>query len=95
MAKNTMFSFMSEDKNIIPSLLKILEREQMDNNSMVEAMNLNLSRNTAGLEMYVTASEGDKKQRNFLLSETESFYKKWKHKVGNIFINYEERNKNN
>jgi hypothetical protein len=71
----------SKDENVIPLLMKILERERQFKKEISEEMNLLLSKSHVGLD--------DKKfnEGNFMQKEIIDFYTKYRGFVGHCFKN--------
>ncbi len=77
-----MLTYMSQDKKIIPAMIKMLEIERENKKELVQEMNLNLTRNTfAIMHPEITMGNGPEKQKEFYLSETKGFYKKYEDSV--------------
>lgn len=72
--KHVIMLYMSQDKNIIPSLIGMLEMERETKKELLRDMNLNLSRNLLGLIHNSGVKKEDVEQREFFIKETKEFY---------------------
>lgn len=79
--KSEIINSLAKDENIIPIIMKILERERQFKKEIHEEMNLLLSKAHVGLD--------DKKFNadNFMQKEIIEFYTKYKDYVGHCFKN--------
>jgi hypothetical protein len=71
---------LSEDKNCIPTLLRILERERSTDKELIQDMNQELSRAQIYIDMLKESPEDSKASFNkgFVLDEIAKFYFKYK-----------------
>lgn len=79
--EEVIFDYISDDKTIIPNMLRLLEIERQNSKELLKDCNMELSRSLTGLIDFSSQSEKDKKMRIFMIDEIKKFYKKWKHKV--------------
>ena len=79
--KSEIINSLAKDENIIPVVMKILERERQFKKEIHEKMNMLLSKAHVGLD--------DKKfnEGNFIQKEIIEFYTKYKGYVGHCFKN--------
>ena len=79
--KSEIINSLAKDENIIPVVMKILERERQFKKEIFEEMNVLLSKAHVGLD--------DKKfnDGNFMQKEIIEFYTKYKDYVGHCFKN--------
>ena len=79
--KSEIINSLAKDENIIPVIMKILERERQFKKEIHEKMNMLLSKAHVGLD--------DKKfnEGNFIQKEIIEFYIKYKGYVGHCFKN--------
>ena len=79
--KSEIINSLAKDENVIPVVMKILERERQFKKQIHEEMNLLLSKAHVGLD--------NKKfnDKNFMQKEIIEFYKKYKGYVGHCFKN--------
>jgi len=82
-----IITVLSSDEKIIPTIMKILERERSDKKDLLLDCNLLLSKAHLGLEKPEFNSEG------FMQKEIRQFYRKYKGKIGHCFMNLEEEEK--
>lgn len=77
--KSEIINSLAKDENVIPIIMKILERERQFKKEIHEEMNLLLSKAHIGLD--------DKKfnEGDFIQKEIIDFYKKYKGYVGHCF----------
>jgi hypothetical protein len=83
--KNIIIPMLSNNENIITSLLLLLESERKTKKELILDMNVELSRAHICLE--------DKKLKGtipFALSEIEKFYIKWKGKITHCFNRFND-----
>lgn len=78
-----IISFIAEDKNVIPNILKILNAERDEKSELILDMNLQLSR-----ALVLLKDENLKYNKkkiivdpNFVISEILEHYKKWKNYI--------------
>lgn len=81
--KQLIIKSLSEDENVIPNILKILNSERKHNNDLIMDMNLELSRAHIYIEMH---KENTKEIKNgfdkaFVINNISEFYNKYKGKV--------------
>lgn len=79
--KSEIINSLAKDENIIPVVMKILERERQFKKEIHEKMNMLLSKAHVGLD--------DKKfnEGNFIQKEIIEFYTKYKGYIGHCFKN--------
>ena len=79
--KSEVINSLAKDENVIPVVMKILERERQFKKEIHEEMNVLLSKSHIGLD--------DKKfnEGNFMQKEIIDFYTKYKGYVGHCFKN--------
>ena len=78
--KSILF-ILSKDKNVIPYLLYILERERETNKELILDSNLELSRALVTLNMNQKPKKAAEEQRVFVIDEIKKHYMKWKDKI--------------
>ena len=85
--KSEIINSLAKDENVIPVVMKILERERQFKKEIHEEMNVLLSKAHVGLD--------DKKfnEGNFMQKEIIEFYTKYKGYVGHCFKNLFENGK--
>lgn len=85
--KSEIINSLAKDENVIPIIMKILEREREFKKEIQTEMNLLLSKAHVGLD--------DKKfnRGNFMQKEIIEFYTKYKGYVGHCFKNLFENDK--
>lgn len=82
MFKQIMVSYLATQKDVIPTIMSILEEERKQNKELVSDMNVNLTRNTFFIQNPTLATAGSvEKQREFFLEETKAFYTQYKDRV--------------
>lgn len=72
---------LSKDKNLIPTLLKILNEERKESEELISEFNLELSRSLVALvETDIKKTTGE-----FIISKIKDHYHKWKDRVNCCF----------
>ncbi len=79
--KSEIINSLANDENVIPVLMKILERERQFKKEIHEEMNLLLSKAHVGLD------DNKFNDGNFMQKEIIEFYTKYKGYVGHCFKN--------
>lgn len=85
--ESQLIEHLSSDKNCIPTLLRILERERSNNKELITDMNLELSRAHIYIDMRAESKSENKESFNkgFVLDEIAKFYFKYKQVVTHCF----------
>jgi hypothetical protein len=79
--KTEIINSLAKDENIIPIIMRILERERQFKKEIHEEMNVLLSKAHVGLD------NNKFNENNFIENEIIEFYKKYKGYIGHCFKN--------
>ena len=79
---------LTKDKDVLPTLMLILNQERRSQKELIQDMNLELSR----AHIYIETQKEDKKEegfnKSFVIKEISNFYKKYKGVVRHCFNRY-------
>lgn len=78
--EDTIFRYISQDKKILPAMMKLLQYERESDKELIMELNLNNSRNLINL-IGVKKGKAGNKMKEFAIDECKKFYMKWKDKI--------------
>jgi hypothetical protein len=83
--KYLIIKVLSDDKEVIPMILEILDVERENKKELIIDLNLELSRAHIMIEMLPESKKKLSLDRQFVLDKIAEFYIKWKGKIRHCF----------
>lgn len=83
--KEFIFDYISDEDSIIPNMMEILQKERNTKSSMLNEMNIELSRSLCGYEDFNSQKKEHKNRREFIVKGIREYYIKWQNYIKATF----------